>query len=149
MYRFFVCWDKKVAFVERWLFAEVQLYLPERSKSIVSRVQRKSFLQLAIWESWSKHLLAQTSFQLGPQIFWWAGLISQFFCQLNSSKYFTCLLGKLRAEFAGPITKSTSPWLSDTTFFARCLSQDIYRYSLSALTKPRWNQPSVIIPLKF
>jgi len=53
MYGFYVCWDKKVAFVERWLFAEVQLYLQERSKGIFSRVQRKSFLQLAIRESWS------------------------------------------------------------------------------------------------
>ena len=36
------------------------------------RVQRKSFLQLAIRASWSKHLLAQTSFQLAPTTFWWA-----------------------------------------------------------------------------
>ena len=76
------------------------------------RVQRKSFLQLAI--------LAQTSFQQAPKIFWWAELISQFFCKFNSSKYFTCQSGKLRTEFTSPIAKSTSPGLSDTTFFARC-----------------------------
>ena len=67
--------------------------------------------------------------------------MSQFFCQLNSSKYFTCPLGKLRIEFSSGIAKSTSPWLSDTTFFARCFLQDIY--SLAALTKPRSNQPAV------
>ena len=27
---------------------------------------------------------------------------------------------KIRREFTSPITKSTSPGLSDTTFFARC-----------------------------
>ena len=54
-----------------------------------------------------------------PKIFWWAELISNFFCKLNSSKYFTCPSGKLRTEFTSPIAKSTSPGLSDTTFFAR------------------------------
>ena len=47
-------------------------------------------------------------------------LISQFFCNLNSSKIFTCPSGKLITEFTSPIAKSTSPTLSDTTFFARC-----------------------------
>ena len=51
---------------------------------------------------------------------WWAELISQFFWNLNSSKNFTCLSGKLRTEFTSPIAKSTSPGLSDMTFFARC-----------------------------
>ena len=46
-------------------------------------------------------------------------LISQFFCNLNSSKNFTCPSGKLITEFTSPIAKSTSPGLSDTTFFAR------------------------------
>ena len=55
-----------------------------------------------------------------PQIFCWAELISQFFCKLNSSKYFTCSSGKLTTEFTSLIAKSTSPGLSDTTFFARC-----------------------------
>ena len=48
-------------------------------------------------------------------------LISQFFCNLNSSKKFTCPLGKLTTEFTSPIAKSTSPGLLDTTFFARWL----------------------------
>ena len=48
-------------------------------------------------------------------------LISQFFCNLNSSKKFTCPLGKLITKFTSPIAKSTSPGLSDTTFFARCV----------------------------
>ena len=42
----------------------------------------------------------------------------QFFCNLNSPKKTTCRSGKLRTEFTGPITKSTRPRLSDTTFFA-------------------------------
>ena len=46
-------------------------------------------------------------------------LISQFFCNLNSSKKFTCPSGKLITEFTNSIAKSTSPGLSDTTFFAR------------------------------
>ena len=46
-------------------------------------------------------------------------LISQFCCNLNFSKNLTCLLGKLITEFSSPIAKSTSPGLSDTTFFAR------------------------------
>ena len=45
------------------------------------------------------------------------GLISQFFCNLNSSKNFTCLSDKLITEFTGPIAKSVSPRPSDTTFF--------------------------------
>ena len=45
--------------------------------------------------------------------------ISQFFCNLNSSKNFTCPSGKLITEFTSPIAKSTSPGLSDTTFFTR------------------------------
>ena len=36
---------------------------------------------------------------------------------MNSSKYFTCPSGKLRTEFISPMVKSTSPGLSDTTFF--------------------------------
>ena len=40
------------------------------------------------------------------------------FCNLNSSKIFTCLLGKLRTEFISRMEKSTCPRLSDTTFFA-------------------------------
>ena len=46
-------------------------------------------------------------------------LISQFFCNLNSSKKFTRPSSKLITEFTSSIAKSTSPGLSDTTFFAR------------------------------
>ena len=45
-------------------------------------------------------------------------LIWQYFCNLNSLKNFTCPLGKLIAELTSLIAKSTSPALSDTTFFA-------------------------------
>ena len=54
-----------------------------------------------------------------PQNVLMSRLISQFFCNLNSSKKFTCPSGKLITEFTSPIAKSTSPGLSDTTFFAR------------------------------
>ena len=43
---------------------------------------------------------------VAPKTFWLAELISQFF---------------LKTEFTSPIAKSTSPGLSDTTFFARCV----------------------------
>ena len=36
------------------------------------------------------------------------------------SKNFTCPLGKLRTKVTSPIAKSSSPRLSDSTFFARC-----------------------------
>ena len=51
-------------------------------------------------------------------------LISHFFCNLYSSKNFTCPLGKLITEFTSPIAKSISPGLSDTTLFARCARID-------------------------
>ena len=38
-----------------------------------------------------------------------------------SKKNISCLLGKLKTEFTSPIAKSTSPGLSNTTFFARLL----------------------------
>ena len=76
----------------------------------------KSFLQLDIWASWSYHLLAQMSFHLAPKLFWWAKLISQFFCYSNSSKNITYPSGKLKTEFTSPIAKSTSHGLSNTTF---------------------------------
>ena len=60
------------------------------------------------------------SFQLAPKTFWLAELISQFFCSSNSSKNITCPSGKLKTEFTSLIAKSTSPGLSDTTFFACC-----------------------------
>ena len=51
-------------------------------------------------------------------------LISQFFCNLNSSKKkITCPSGKLITRFPSPIANSTSPGLSDTTFFTRCVCQ--------------------------
>ena len=54
-----------------------------------------------------------------PQNVLMSRLISQFFRNLNSSKKFTCLSGKLTTEFTSPIAKSTSPGLSASTFFVR------------------------------
>ena len=42
----------------------------------------------------------------------------QFLCNLNFLKNFTCSSGKFRTEFTNQIAKSTSPRLSQTTFFA-------------------------------
>ena len=56
-------------------------------------------------------------------------LISQFLCNLDSSQLIT--------EFTSPIAKPTRPGLSDTTFFARCLSdhfinsQDFFSWLLT------------------
>ena len=95
-------------------------------QTLIGRVQRKSFLQLAIRASWSKHLLAQTSFQLAPKAFRRAELISHFFCYSNSSKNITCPSDKLKTDFTSPTAKSTSPGLSDTTFFARWLDNTFF-----------------------
>ena len=51
-------------------------------------------------------------------------LISQFLCDLDSSKNFTCPSGKLITEFSSLIAKPTSPRLLETTFFARCYVQN-------------------------
>ena len=54
-------------------------------------------------------LVFTSHFNSSPKNVWRAELISQFFCNLNSSKNFTCPLGTLRTEFTSPIAKSTSP----------------------------------------
>ena len=46
----------------------------------------------------------------------------QFSSNLNFPKNFTQPSGKLKKGFTSPIAKSTSPGLSDNTFFARCFS---------------------------
>ena len=67
-----------------------------------------------------------------PKNFWLAELISQFFCHSDSSKNITCPSGKLKTQFTSLIAKSTSPRLSDTTFFARwrCIKVGNGRFSL-------------------
>ena len=81
--------------------------------------KRKSVLQTAIWARCSQHVLAHKSFQLAPKPF----LISRIDYIPSviwiSPKNSTCPSGKLRTKITSPIAKSTSPWLSDTTFFAR------------------------------
>ena len=74
---------------------------------------------------------AEASIQLAPKTFWLAELISQFFCYSNSSKNITCPSGKLKTEFTSPIAKSTSPRLSETTFFARWIYKDTDHQHLS------------------
>ena len=73
-------------------------------------------------------------------------LISQFFCNLNSSKNFTCPSGKLIAEFTSLIAKSTSPGLADTTFFARWWLQVVLSFKkltwLQIVSRQTYNLPS-------
>ena len=74
----------------------------------------------------SMPVLAQESFSLGPK----------HFLRLISPQNFTYLSDKLRTEFDTLITKSTSPWLSDTTFFASCkLNISDFLTSWTELTK--------------
>ena len=64
-------------------------------------------------------------------------LIWQYFCNLNSSKNFTCPLGNLITELTRPIAKSTSPRLLDTTFFARCLECSRSKVTQSSFLRPK------------
>ena len=103
----------------------------------ILRVQRKLILPLALRASCNQHLLAQKSFLLA-----WKSCLCRFhfvgaifglqefirnlkhlyystFVILILRKIFACPSGKLSTEFTSPIAKSTSPRLSDTTFFAR------------------------------
>ena len=70
-----------------------------------------------------KLLLACTSSQVistSPHtLFDWQDWL-QSFCNLISPNNSTCPSGKLRTKITGSIAKSTSPGLSDMTFFARC-----------------------------
>ena len=88
------------------------------AKKVIFAVFHLSKLKLAY------DLLVQTSFQLAPKTCLQVKLISQFYCNWNSLKNFTCVSVKLRTEFTCLIAKSTSPWLSDTTFFACCVMQN-------------------------
>ena len=63
-----------------------------------------------------------------PKNVFMSRLISKFFNNLNSLKTFTCPSGKLIREFTSQM-ESTSPGLSDTTFFARWLAY-YYLYNL-------------------
>ena len=88
------------------------------AKKVIFAVFHLSKLKLAY------DLLVQTSFQVAPKTCLQVKLISQFYCNWNSLKNFTCVSVKLRTEFTSLIAKSTSPWLSDTTFFACCVMQN-------------------------
>ena len=73
-----------------------------------------------------------------PKTFWWAELISQFFCNLNSTKNSTFTLGKLRTAFTSPIAKSTCPRLSDASFFGRWQYPPVFYTYISFLTLDRY-----------
>ena len=65
------------------------------------------------------------SFQLAPRAFWWAELISQFFCYSNCSKNITYPLGKLKTEFTSPIARSTSPGRAIGHYFLCTLNNKV------------------------
>ena len=73
--------------------------------TVYFRVQRKSVLQLSLWASCNQQLISQKSSRVAPKPFWRAGLITHSFCNLNSSKNFTCLLGNLRTKLTSLIAK--------------------------------------------
>ena len=75
----------------------------------ISGYKESHFQSLPLRQAEGSIILAQTSFQRVPKTFWCAEMTSQFFCNLNSPKTFTCLSGKLRTEFTHLIAKSTSP----------------------------------------
>ena len=118
-----------------------------------TRVQRKSFLKLAIQASWSYNTLAQTSFQLAPKTYWCAELISQFFCYLNSSKKFTRPSDKLRTKWVKPNSKINNRtlifmiseffewwnWAGRSQVTMTCLKE----VSPSVLTKTKF--PSIVL----
>ena len=56
-------------------------------------------------------------------------------------KIFTCPSGKLSTEFTSPIAKSTSPGLSDTTFFARCIPISTIQLSHQHIRKLTCSSP--------
>ena len=89
---------------------------------LLIRVQRKSF---------SLTFTSPNIISTCPQNVLMSRLISQFFCNLNSSKKFTCPSGKLITEFMSPIAKSTSPRLSDTTFFVRWRCNHFFGWQVS------------------
>ena len=104
----------------------------ETKKYIINlyRVQRKSVLQLVIWASCSWHVLAQKSFHLARKKL-----------LMNSPKKVTCPSGKSRTEFTGHIAKSTSPVLSDTTFFARWSAMKSARKQSNFISKSICDMP--------
>ena len=119
MYGHFAGWPKTVTIITRWLYYwggrkwgftvvpfifMVQLCYPSAG------CKENHFYSLLFGQAEASITVAQTSFQLAPETFWLAELISQFFCYSNSlKKNVTCSLGKLKTEFSSPTAKSTSP----------------------------------------
>ena len=87
------------------------------------------FLQLGQAEA---NITSPNIISASPKNVFMFRLISQFFCNLNSSKNFTCLSDKLITEFTGPIAKSVSPRLSDTSFVVNDV-QRLDHYSKSIM----------------
>ena len=66
------------------------------------------------------HVLAHKSFQLAPKTLLISKIVYSPSVIWISPKNSTCPSGKLTTKIPSPIAKSTSPGLSDMTFFARC-----------------------------
>ena len=65
---------------------------------------------------------------------WWADGFHSSSVIWIPQRNFTCPLGKLITEFTSPIAKSTSPGLSDTTFFIRCTQMFFWLIRQSSIT---------------
>ena len=93
-------------------------YKGESSRNIIIWRWDVKYAGCKVSQFYSLPLLAHESFQLAPKPF----LISRIDYNTSviwiSQKKFTCSSGKLKTEFTGPKPKSTSPRLSNTTFFA-------------------------------
>ena len=79
---------------------------------------KKAMFTSCHWGKLKLTLLAQTSFSTSPKNVLMFGLISQFFCNLNSSKKLHLLIGQVNNRIHQPDSKIHQPRLSDTTFFA-------------------------------
>ena len=98
------------------------------------RVQRKSFFTACHSGKLKLTFTNPNIISTSPKNVLMSRLISQFFCNLNSSNNFTCLSGKLMTEFTSPIAKSTSLGLSDTTLHADIIRIcKYYGYSIENL----------------
>ena len=117
--------DKFVFWTPECLWNKDTVYHTWSSGSTYLRVQRKSFFTACHSGKLKLTFTSPNIISTIPHNVLMSRLISQFFCNLNSSTNVTCPSGKLRTEFTNLIAKSTSPGLWDTTFFACCYLHNI------------------------
>ena len=74
---------------------------------------------MLLGENWCCSLLGPKGLTGSKENFYEQNWLQSFYNLNAQEKKFTCLLGKLKTELTSLIAKSTSPGLSDMTFFAR------------------------------